>query len=289
MNPYEPQVRRKAELLELAAKLTARQPALEQEVKKLGILAHNEQADVDNLESSGLKGLLLGILGKKQETLEREQQEARAANQQYTNAKAQLDKLTADLSGISQELNELGNCEENFRKEMPAPISGTVLTAENELAQITVSLDTLASVKLQIDALMKDLTKLLDTSASRPSPSSGAALFLADIDDQLRSIGSQVTQSIRQLKVDISTLAANAATLGIDMDISEITSVADDYLAELYTPALIANRGSGADHLPQDPLAAGCSQGKADSGLSGEDHCLSSSAFAAWMISGAQI
>ncbi len=61
-------------------------PSLEQSVQ-------DEQADVDRMESGGITSFVYGILGRQEEKLEKERQEAKAAKEQYQSALRTLQEL----------------------------------------------------------------------------------------------------------------------------------------------------------------------------------------------------
>ena len=71
----------KLDLLEQGEKLESESKRLDADIHRLRIIAHNEQADVENIKTPGIKGLLLGITGRKQEVQEKEEAEEAAQSE----------------------------------------------------------------------------------------------------------------------------------------------------------------------------------------------------------------
>ena len=168
---------RKLELLEQKEKLEAENKLLEERVRKLKIIAHNEQADVENLNMPGIRRLFLSITGKKQEKLEKEQMEARHAQQNLDAAAAKQDSTLHRLSQYAAELAALGNCEEELRQWLSLPEDAPLLSLEH------CSTD-LSGTQNLIDDLKKALVKVSQLGAIRNGTQNPIAL--AGTDDQLR-------------------------------------------------------------------------------------------------------
>lgn len=107
-------VSRKAELCGQLAEMSARKEALEKEVFSLRINAHNEQADVDNLEGFSVKNLLMNLTGKKKEIFAKETREAKEAKSQYDNALFQMEQLTRLYTLAQEEFDSLRGCEMEY-------------------------------------------------------------------------------------------------------------------------------------------------------------------------------
>lgn len=107
-------VRRRAELKALLSDLTEQKKKAEEEVFALRIKAHNEQADVDNLESFSVKNLFMKLTGKMEETLARETKESRDAKAQFDRAKFHLEHLKQQYEQAITEFQSLKGCEMEF-------------------------------------------------------------------------------------------------------------------------------------------------------------------------------
>jgi len=224
---------RKLELLEQKEKLEAESKLLREEVRKLKIIAHNEQADVENLNMPGLRGLFLSMTGKKQEKLEKEQTEARHARQTYEAAAAKLESTLHSLNRYTEELTALGNCEETLRLLLSIPEDAELLSLE----QCSTDLDGIQNL---IDPLKKVLAKVSQLGAIRNGTQNPMAL--AGTDDQLRSAERTAQDMLTQLKSELKRFEANLAAFGLKPDFDMMNKITDDYLTELYTYALITSR-----------------------------------------------
>lgn len=222
--------KRKAELLEIREKLKAECKLLDAEVRKLQIIAHNEQADVENLESPGIKSMLLELTGKKQERLEKEQGEARNAVQNYEFAKMRRESVGQRLIARESELDSLGACEVALQQLLQIP-------ANDALLDLTQLLSDIPRILEDISSLTGTLTKVSQWGAARAATSSTSGL--AGTDDTLRAIENKAQDALDQLKSNLSNLQKRAAAHGIQIDLAQLEQVESNYLTDLYTSALI--------------------------------------------------
>ena len=73
-----------------------------------------EQADVDRLEGRSLAAFFYNVVGKMDEKLSKERQEAYAARVQYDTAVRELAGVEEDLGRCQAELDTLGDCETRY-------------------------------------------------------------------------------------------------------------------------------------------------------------------------------
>lgn len=227
------QTRLKLELLEQKEKLEAEEKRLDSEVHRLKIIAHNEQADVENLSVPGIRGLLLAMTGKKQERLEKEQAEARHAKQNYETAAAKQESVLCKLNQCAEELAALGNCEETLRQLVS-------LSEHSELTMLTQCGIGLCDIQQQIHELMGALTKVLQLGAIRNGTQSTSAL--AGTDDKLRSAERSAQEMLVQMKTGLKIFETNLSAYGLELNTDTLQKINDDHLTDLYTYALITSR-----------------------------------------------
>ena len=84
-------------------------PELEQSVQ-------NEQADVDRMESGGITSFVYGLLGRQEEKLEKERQEAKLARDQYQAALSTLQELHRQKELLSDSIAQLGNVQQEYQR-----------------------------------------------------------------------------------------------------------------------------------------------------------------------------
>ena len=95
--------------------LQQQRAALQAEVNRLQSVMISEQNDVDRLEGGSLAGFFYGIVGKREEKLDQERQEAYAARVKYDGACAQLTAVESQLAACNAELAPLASCEQDYR------------------------------------------------------------------------------------------------------------------------------------------------------------------------------
>ena len=78
----------------------------------------NEQADVDKLEKGSLASFFYNVIGKMDEQLTKEREEAYAVKVKYDTAAAELKGIEIDISRYERELAGLDGCEEEYLSVM---------------------------------------------------------------------------------------------------------------------------------------------------------------------------
>ena len=91
--------------------LTAQRNTLADRLKKLERSKLAEQADVDRLEGHSLAAFFYQVIGKMDEKLDKERQEAYAARVKYDAARMDLASVDADLERIQNRLAQLSDCQ----------------------------------------------------------------------------------------------------------------------------------------------------------------------------------
>ena len=223
----------KLELLERREKLESESTLLNVEIKRLRIIAHNEQADVENLETPGIKGLLLTISGKKQAYMEKEQAESRTAQENYEFAVARQESTLHKLSQCNEELCLLAACEEDLRQHLNYP-KDTVLTT------LTYCTTELPRLQESLSTTKEKLAKVTKLGAFRNGTQSTSAL--AGTDDKLMAAERLAQETLCQFKIDLENFKSDMAPFGINIDTEALQRIEADYLTDLYTYAIITTR-----------------------------------------------
>lgn len=120
------------ELREQKKDLTAR-------VRELQTAKLNEDADVELLEGRSLKAFFLNVIGKMDETLDKERQEACAARVKYDAAARELAAVEDEIKRCEEEFHSLRNCERQYGetlREKAAAIKATGGTNVEELLEL---------------------------------------------------------------------------------------------------------------------------------------------------------
>lgn len=96
--------------------LLAQRRELERRVAQLECDRISEQSDVDRLEGRSLKAMLLDLVGKKDEQLEKERAELSAAILKHDHARRELDALQRQIDQRQAVLNDIGRAEAEYER-----------------------------------------------------------------------------------------------------------------------------------------------------------------------------
>lgn len=138
------QMSRKQHLEAALASLKEQRSALADKVRTLDGQRGKEQGDVDRLEGHSLAAFFYGVIGKMDDKLDQERQEAYAAAVRYEVARRELDSVEEELQRGAAELKELRGCEARYQellekkaaaiKASGLPEGGTLLELERRIA-----------------------------------------------------------------------------------------------------------------------------------------------------------
>lgn len=107
---------RKKHLEKMRKELTEQRYAVSNNVNNLNKVRLKEQADVDKLEGGSLAAFFYNVIGKMDEKLTKEREEAYVAAVKYDAAVKEFEKVKEDLLKNKEELNKLGNCVEQYEE-----------------------------------------------------------------------------------------------------------------------------------------------------------------------------
>lgn len=140
LNEIQAQSRRKQYLVTLAEELESQRKDLEKRVGVLKAQKQLEQADVDKLEGRSLAAFFVGIRGNKEEKLNKERQEARAAAVKYDMAARELEAVEYDLDRNREELAAIGDIAHR-RDQIMAAWAQSVKTVGGPMGQAILGLE----------------------------------------------------------------------------------------------------------------------------------------------------
>lgn len=107
---------RKKHLEKMRKELTEQRYIVSNNVNELNKMRLKEQADVDKLEGGSLSAFFYNVIGKMDEKLTKEREEAYVATVKYDAAVKEFEKVKEDLLQNKEELKELGNCVEQYEE-----------------------------------------------------------------------------------------------------------------------------------------------------------------------------
>ena len=133
------QVARKNRLTNMVNESRKQLEKLQEKVSELEQIKIAEQADVDRLESKSLANFFYSVVGKKDEMLTREKEEAYAANVKYDAAISELEAVRRDIRSMENELGELYGCDRKYNElleEKRSAVKASTLPAAEEVLRL---------------------------------------------------------------------------------------------------------------------------------------------------------
>ena len=114
LQQLQEQMARSKQLEAMIKELRNQRDSLTAQVRELESIKLEEQADVDRLEGRSLAAFFYNVIGKMDEQLDKESQEAYAARVKYDAAARELEGVEADLRRYESELSALRGCEHRY-------------------------------------------------------------------------------------------------------------------------------------------------------------------------------
>lgn len=156
------QIARKQHLEAALTQLYSRRDTLKARADHLAEIMDQEQEDVERLEGGSLAAFFYNIVGKKDEKLEKEREEAYAAKVKYDAAAAELSAVEEEIERIVEEVTPLKGCEARYEKlltEKAAAIKGSgspeaeeIFRLEEQLSKIENQIRELKEAVVEGDA-----------------------------------------------------------------------------------------------------------------------------------------
>jgi len=130
------------------ADLKAQAAAYEEQLISLRAVCKKEQEDVDKLEGRSLAAYFYNVIGKKDEKLDKEREEAYAARVKLDAAERELSAVKNEMASVRARLGELYGCENEYiralesRREevrtLSTPEAEELLRLEGEIAHLDI-------------------------------------------------------------------------------------------------------------------------------------------------------
>lgn len=162
------QVSQKKHLTQRLDQLYAQQRTLIPQTRALKTQLLKEQADVERLEEGSLAAFFYLLIGQKEERLDKEREEAYAAQLKYDTAADQLSRIEADIQQTRQELTKLKDCERAYQQalaEKKQALKAAGSQAAEELLQAEAQLASLQSQKRELDEAISAGQAALSTTS----------------------------------------------------------------------------------------------------------------------------
>ena len=114
LKTLQEKISRSRQLSAMLNELRGQRDDLAARVRELNAVMLVEQADVDRLEGRSLAAFFYNVIGKKEEQLSKERQEAYGAKVKYDAAARELASVEGDIRRYEAELSELCGCEMEY-------------------------------------------------------------------------------------------------------------------------------------------------------------------------------
>ena len=114
LKTLQAKIARFKQLSSMIKELRSQRDTLSARVRELEAIKLEEQADVDRLEGRSLAAFFYNVIGKMDEQLNKERQEAYAARVKFDAAARELEAVENDLRRCESEYNELRGCEKQY-------------------------------------------------------------------------------------------------------------------------------------------------------------------------------
>lgn len=133
---FREEIAKKESLNKKLSQLQLQREDLQHHVDKLKKIMYNEQADVESLEHTNLKSIFYGMIGKKQEKLDKEKLEAYTAKLKYDSAVYELKVLEQDIINIKAQLNKISEYEYKYSEFLKEKVEKIKLSGSFEALEI---------------------------------------------------------------------------------------------------------------------------------------------------------
>ena len=114
LQKLQEQIARKRQLEAQVSELRAQRSTLSVRVRELDAIKMQEQADVDKLEGRSLAAFFYNVIGKMDEQLNKEREEAYAARVKYDAAARELSAVEEELARCEAELAGMRDCQRQY-------------------------------------------------------------------------------------------------------------------------------------------------------------------------------
>ena len=225
LQDLQEKVARKRKLENVMTELRAQRSELFTQVDRLDAVRMKEQADVDKLEGGSLAAFFYNVIGKMDERLDKEREEAYAAAVKYDTAARELADVDEQIRKYVQELNDLRGVELRYvqaLQEKSDAIKASNSQAGQQILQLETSISILKSRQKEnreaLGAGSMALTAAED-ALERLGKASGLATWdllggglLVDLAkhealDEAQSCVEELQRRLRRFKIELSDVS----------------------------------------------------------------------------------
>ena len=237
--------------------LQAQRKTVAQRVRQLEKIKQSEQADVDRLERGSLAAFFYQMVGRMDEKLDKEQQEAYAARVRYDAAARELASIDADLARLEARLKGLSGCEQRYQdalmerfreiKETNSPAAQELMESESRVVELKLRWREIREAVQAGNTALKQAGAVLESLDSARGWSTmdlvGGGIWsdLAKYDhlDEAQEQVEQLQVDLRRFKTELADVEINAE---IQVTIEGFLRFADFFFDNLFTDWEVRDR-----------------------------------------------
>ena len=237
--------------------LQAQRKTVAQRVRQLEKAKQSEQADVDRLERGSLAAFFYQMVGRMDEKLDKEQQEAYAARVRYDAAARELASIDADLARLEARLKGLSGCEQRYQdalmerfreiKETNSPAAQELMESESRVVELKLRRREIREAVQAGNTALKQAGAVLESLDSARGWSTmdlvGGGIWsdLAKYDhlDEAQEQVEQLQVDLRRFKTELADVEINAE---IQVTIEGFLRFADFFFDNLFTDWEVRDR-----------------------------------------------
>ena len=265
MRNFDTEIRELAEKCARKQKLEANLHELYEQRRKLfektmelKVQMKTEQLDVDKMEGRSLYAFFYFVIGKKDEKLTKEKEEAYAARVKYDAAAAELHAVESDIESFNKELQGLKNCEIEYKtallnkaaaiKKSGSENAARIAELEAEISAVSIIIREIREAvsagqraKNIADSILERLTKAENWSTYDLIAGDGLISHMIK-HDHLDSAQAEIESlqiSLRKFKTELTDININA---GIQVNIEGFLRFADYFFDNIFVDWEIRDR-----------------------------------------------
>lgn len=148
----------KKKLESLIGKLNKELDSKREESRNLKAALESEKLDVEKLEGKSFSGVVLSIIGKKEERLDKERQEYLTAKLKYDECMSIINDLSAELTNAKNELRNYQGSDEEYNQRIEEKKRMLVNEGGEKGNQLRGCLDRINEIKLEMKELREAIS-----------------------------------------------------------------------------------------------------------------------------------
>ena len=235
----------------------AQRETLRERVRALEKIKLDEQQDVDRLEGHSLAAFFYGVIGRMDEKLDKEREEAYAASVKYDAAARELSAVEEDIRRSEAELSQLRGCEQQYAdllrakteavKSSGMPEAAAILEAERRIAGLESRKkeirEAVAAGRTALNTVGRILSELNSAEGWGTWDMIGGGL-LTDLAkhshlDSAQNQIAQLQEELRRFKTELADVTIHA---DLQVSIDGFLRFADYFFDNLFTDWMVMDK-----------------------------------------------